>query len=268
MYRIFLTAIISTIAITIFAQSEEVAIPFADATSDKELHVKIFQGDITIKGTNRKDVLVTYEVIDKEKESTPVTEDKQGLKKISGGNLDLEMTSNSNVAKIKSHNWNRSIRLSIEVPTNIQLNIQKNIGGNISIADISGDVNIENNVGNIETENISGIVSASTNAGDIKCHFKEILNAQNMLFTSTTGKIDLSLPPQFAADLKLKTDMGDIYSDLDLQIVKKESEPETKDDAGNFRFLHSDYTYATVNGGGPELTIKSKLGNIYLRTSK
>ena len=268
MYRIFLTALLCTLTMTIFAQSEEVTIPFDDATSDKELHIKIFQGEITIQGTNRQDILVTYEVIEDEKEEALSSTDKEGLKKISGGNLDLEMSSDNNLAEIKSHNWNKNIRFSIEVPTSIRLNIQKNIGGNVLVSDVKGNINIENNVGDIEVKSIVGMVSASTNAGDITCHFKEIPEAQNMLFTTTTGKIDLSLPALFAANLKLKTDMGDIYSDLDLQMVKKELEPKTKDDGDSFKFFHSDYTFATLNGGGPELTIKSKLGSIYLRASK
>ncbi len=265
--RILSIALSSTLAVAIFAQSEEVIIPFDDASLEKELHIKVFQGDITIKGTNRQDVSVTYEIIEDEKEPNPVSTDEQGLKKISGGNLDLEMSSNDNLAQIKSHNWNKNIRLTIDVPTSIQLNIQKNIGGNVMVSDVEGKINIENNVGDIEVKNTVGMVSASTNAGDITCHFKEIPEAQNMLFTTTTGKIDLSLPSQFAANLKLKTDMGDIYSDLDLQMVKKELEPKTKEDGGSFKFFHSDYTFATINGGGPELTIKSKLGSIYLRAS-
>ena len=40
------------------AQEETVTIPFADASGEKKLKIKIFSGDITITGSDRTDIRV------------------------------------------------------------------------------------------------------------------------------------------------------------------------------------------------------------------
>ena len=79
------------------------------------------------------------------------------------------------------------------------------------------------------------------------------------------SEIDVSLPAEYAASLKMKTDWGDIYSDL--EITTQEVKPEfKKDDSGKgFKMFSDSWTYGTINGGGPELTLKTQMGSIYLR---
>ncbi len=249
-------------------QSDVVNIPLDDPAGAKKLKLNIFQGSVEILGKDRGDVLVEYKVVGSEEEDELTSTETEGLRKVSGSNLELEMSSEDNIVHIESQNWNKNIHFSIEVPRDIQISIQKNIGGKVSIADVKGNLNIENNVGDVEVKNAHGIVNASANAGNITCHFTEIPEPKNMLFTSMTGKIDLSFPPQFAANLKLKTDMGDIYSDLDFTMENRVQGPESESKDGKFRYFHSDFTYAILQGGGPEITVRSKMGNIYLRESK
>ncbi len=253
----------------LMAQSDEVLIPLNGDHANHRLKINIFQGEITVKGTERQDVKANYAVITQDSnDSDSFSTDKNGLKKISGGNLDLEMSSSGNTTLIKSHNWNKNIRFEIEVPKNMDINIQKNIGGSVTVVDVQGSVNIENNVGDVVTKNIRGIVNASTNAGALKIHFAEIPEAKNMMFTTTTGSIDISLPPQFDVDLVLKTEMGEIYSDLDLTIENKVPSPSSEQKDGVFKYSHSDHTYAKVGSGGPEISVTSRMGSIYLRENK
>ena len=164
MKNINLFVLLFTLLLTtsLFSQSEQVNIPFQDATAAKQLKIDIPMGEIRIKGTNRKDILVRYETSEEEEEQQDETsvEKNKGLKKIAGSNLNLEMTCSENVATIRASNWYRYLILDIEVPQNIALDIQKNIGDTVWVSNISGNVNIEINVGDIIAEGIKGLVNA------------------------------------------------------------------------------------------------------------
>lgn len=255
--------------LSVFAQSDQVTIPIEDNTAGIILKINLFQGKISVKGSDRADVFVKYAAITSDEDADHnEIEEKNGLKKISGGNLDLEMTGDGNTVTIESSNWNKNIDFIIEVPRKMDLNIQKNIGGNVDIENIEGTVNVENNIGDVSISNVTGTVNASTNAGSVKVAFTEIPDPKNMMFTSTTGDIDVAIPSGFGVNLALKTDMGDIYSDLDLTIENKVQEPSREQDEGFFKYSQSNHTYAKVGAGGPELTLVTKLGNIYLRQQK
>ncbi|MFP4470598.1 MAG: hypothetical protein ACLFPE_07935 [Bacteroidales bacterium] len=73
---------------------------------------------------------------------------------------------------------------------------------------------------------------------------------------SISGLIDLSIPADLNADLKIETVTGEIYSDLDLEV-----EHEGK-------FMHAfpgGDVEARLNGGGLNIRLKTVSGNIYLR---
>jgi len=254
---------------TIYAQQqEEVIIPFKDATGQKKLKMRIFTGNIKITGTDRKDILVKYKNIGHENQCEDNNENSKGLTKISGSNFELEMGSEENFAYIKSQAWHAHLIFEILVPKNIDLNIHKQIGDEIEIDNINGIINVENNVGNITATNISGVVNASTNAGALVISFKKITEDKAMMFNNTAGEIDITLPADHGATLKMKTQMGEIYSDLDIQISQDSQQGSSSQSDDGFRYVNDNWTYANLNGGGPELTLKSKVGNIYLRKMK
>ncbi len=250
----------------VYGQIETVKIPFENPAGVKKLKVDLFQSSIKIKGSDRQDILVKYEIMQHQEDRDAGNSGKAaGLKKISGSNVNLEMTCQNNVASIHAKNWNRYIAVEIEVPRNIELDIHKNMGDTILIEKISGNINIENNIGEIIVKNVSGIVNASNTAGNIYVHFDKIPAAKAMIFNSTTGEVDLTLPSNYKADLKMKTEMGEIYSDLDLVIKKSPLNSDRENKDGQFKYSNNDWTYASLNQGGPVITIKSKIGNIYLR---
>ncbi len=248
-------------------EMKEVVIPFGDTNGQKQLKMRIFTGNIIIKGTDRKDILVKYRNSDSAQK--PVEdESSKGLKKISGSNFELEMGSENNFAYIKSEAVHTHLEFEILVPKKIDLNIHKQIGEEIIIDNISGIINVENNVGNITITNVSGIVNASTNAGSLVIGFNKVTANKAMLFNNTAGEIDITLPSNHQATLKMKTQMGEIYSDLDIVIQPNTPSEESSNSENGFRYLNDNWTHATLNGGGSEIILKSKVGNIYLRKSK
>ncbi len=88
-----------------------------------------------------------------------------------------------------------------------------------------------------------------------------------MAFTSMNGNIDVTLPPSLKANMKMRTDNGEIYSDFDIQI-RPSNVPTTTDNrsrGGPFRVELDKNVLGAVNGGGPDFDLRTLNGNIYIR---
>jgi len=99
-----------------YAQSTgEFPVPLSDPAKRGKLKAHLNYGSITVKGTARKDVLVKYTSVDDK--SASKSSEKDGLKRIGGGTMDLEVSENSNFVKVQSGSWNNKMNLVIEVPS-------------------------------------------------------------------------------------------------------------------------------------------------------
>lgn len=256
------------LAIQLDAQEKEVTVPFTNNSEEKELDIRVFSSDVIIKGTSRSDVLIKYRIEKPEDEDhdDDIPEKAMGLKKIGGNNFQFEISEKNNKVRIISQNWKNLIFLEIEVPKNIAININKQTGQNVQVSDIIGDINIENNVGSVTVNNVTGLVNASSSTGSIVVTFDEIPNPQNMMFNTITGDIDLTFPSTYKADLKMKSEWGDVYSDMEVETRKEEiKDSQSKTEDGKLRIISNSWTLGSLNGGGPEMTLKTQMGSIYLR---
>jgi DUF4097 and DUF4098 domain-containing protein YvlB len=252
----------------LIGQGEQVTIPFSNPAAAKKLKIEVSAGNIKITGTNRTDILVNYSVMKGEEHEDDTKKMKNGMKKISGSNFSFEMSENNNVAFIESANWFKPMDLEIEVPKNIVIEVKSNMGEIVEITSTTGSINVESNMGEIVLKDINGVANVSSNVGSIKVEFSSIPNPTAMLFSTTMGDVDIALPATFNADLKLKTDWGEVYSDMDLKTkpVKPKLEKSKKDE--EFKVSTDSWINATLNGGGSPLTLKTKMGDIYLRKKK
>ncbi|GLR17071.1 hypothetical protein GCM10007940_16860 [Portibacter lacus] len=254
-----------------FGQQKEVTVPFSNANGDKMLDVEVFSADIKIIGSSRTDVLIKYSVEKQEDHDDSEQDDKsKGMKKIGGSNFQFEIGEKNNKVRIFTQNFmNNVLIMEIEVPSGIDINISKQIGQNIYIENIQGAVNVENNIGSVTMKGISGSVNASSSTGDIIVGFETVNAEDAMSFNTITGNIDLTLPKNFKSDLKMRTEWGDIYSDLPIETVTKEaSETKSTSKNGEMRVISNSWTYGTLNGGGSEMTLKTQMGSIYLRAKE
>ena len=246
-------------------QSGDIAIPLTAEGRKGKLYVDIKSGSITILGTNRKDILVKYDALNDEDKSRDKKNDPDGLKKIQGGTLDLEITENNNTVKIESNSWNNGVNLTVEIPGNFDLSVKTYNNGDIVIKNVTGNHEVENYNGSIEALDIAGSMVASTYNGEIKAVFRQINQDTPMAFTTYNGAVDLTLPGNTKGNFKMKSENGEILSGFDLNII--ESSPVKKEDKkyGTYKVYLEDWIKGTINGGGPEFMIKNYNGDIYIR---
>jgi DUF4097 and DUF4098 domain-containing protein YvlB len=92
-----------------------------------------------------------------------------------------------------------------------------------------------------------------------------------MSFSTMNGNIDVTLPENVKANVRMKTDNGEIYSDFDVKLDSGtrmvQNEPgDSHDGKYHVRFDHG--LRGTINGGGPEFQFTSFNGQIYIRKAK
>jgi len=248
----------------------EFVIPLSDPAKKGKLKAHLNYGSITVKGTARKDVLVRYvEKADEEgsgnRHRDKSNSEREGLKRIAGGGLDLNASENANLVKISSGSWNVKTNLEIEVPSGMDLNVSTYNDGDLMITNIVGEVELTNYNGEIAALNISGSVIATTYNGDIKVTFDKVTEGKPMSYATYNGDIDLSFPAATKATFKVKTEQGDIFTGFDMNIVS--SGPVKQQDAktGSFKIKIDEWKKGDINGGGPEITMKNYNGDIYIR---
>jgi hypothetical protein len=270
-FKLITAIALITIGIILIGQSFAIAqdkgdftVPLTTPVKRAKVKVHLNSGSVTVKGTARKDILVTY-AGQNDDERDDDADNKDGLKRISGGTMDLEVTENDNNVIIKSDSWNKKTDLTVEVPTGVDLQVHTYNNGDLVIQNIQGVVELTNYNGEITAENISGSVVATTYNGEIKVTFDKVAENSPMSFSTYNGDIDLTFPSTFKASLKMKTERGDIYSGFDVNLIK--SNPVQKKDtkSGTFKVVIDEWMKGDINGGGPELTVKNYNGDIYVR---
>lgn len=248
------------------AQSDgEFTVPLSDPTKRAKILVDINYGGIVLVGTQRKDVLVRYSTEEGKTANAASGTSKGGMKRISGGTMDLEVSENQNTVRIESSSWSKKMNLYVEVPSGVDVNLSSHNSGDLSASSIQGQVEMGTYNGKIVADKISGSVVASTYNGEVKISFDKVSDGTPMSFSTYNGDIDITMPANFKGTLKMRTEQGEIFSDFDVNLVK--SGPEQKKDtkSGIYKVVIDEWVKGDINGGGPEFAMKNYNGDILIR---
>jgi DUF4097 and DUF4098 domain-containing protein YvlB len=133
---------------------------------------------------------------------------------------------------------------------------------------------IESVNGTVMLTNVGGSVVAHTVNGKLTATITRPAAQKAMAFTSMNGSVDVTLPAAVKANLKLRSDQGDVYTDFDLQLRRGSANPNPNPDvdvrrSGGRRVIDVDNAiYGSVNGGGPDFEMRTFNGNVYVRKAK
>jgi hypothetical protein len=243
---------------------ERITAKFNDPSRPGLLKVDWHNGSIIIKTHNTNDV-----TIDAKSRSVSRREpaDTAGLRRIDGGSRGLIIDSDANnVMTINGPNASFGGELEIEVPARTNLNLQSHNGRTISVDGVEGDIEATNRNGSVEMTNVGGSVVAHSMNGRVVVSFRDIAAGKPMSFSSMNGSVDVTLPTTAKADLKMRTDNGGVWTDFDVQT--KAASTTTNSDQGRYRIEIDKTINGSINGGGSEIELRTRNGNIYLRKAK
>ena len=86
-----------------------------------------------------------------------------------------------------------------------------------------------------------------------------------MSFNTYNGDVDVTFPGSMKGSFKLKTSRGEILSGFDMAITKSEPIKKTNTKSGTYKVSLDDWVRGDVNGGGPEIVMKTYNNDIYIR---
>ena len=247
--------------------ADQVTVPLSDPSRPGLIDVSLVQGSITVRGANRKDVLVIARG-ETDRPSRRSDPDATGMRRIPQ-TAGFRITEDANRLKVASDSPNRSITFEIEAPLRTNLKLHTVNGGEILVENIEGDLEISNVNGGITLNGVSGTVNAGTTNGGVRASLTRVNADQAMAFTSLNGAVDVTLPSTTKANLRLRSDNGDVYSDFDLQLAP--SAPvvqETRGANGRYRINRNRSIVGAINGGGPEFELRTFNSNVYVRRGK
>jgi DUF4097 and DUF4098 domain-containing protein YvlB len=137
--------------------------------------------------------------------------------------------------------------------------------GEVTVENVTGELEVNNVNDKITLTNISGSVVANTVNGDVNVTFKSVDPKASMAFSTLNGDVNVTLPADTKANLKLKSDNGDVFSDFDIDIDKTPSKVDKTNEPGMYKIKKDDWVYGKINGGGPEMMMKNMQGDIYVK---
>ncbi len=259
---------------------DKLKLSFSNPEEPGFIKIEMINGSVNIQSYEGKDVLL--ESVPSDPGSyvpeipEPVIPDiegddeeisKEGLKKIKSSSFEINITEEGNKITIKPGFNNINKSFNIKVPYNCSFKIST-VMGNISVKNVKGELEINTVNGKINLDKITGSAVASTVNGTIKVGFKEVTPDVPMAFSTINSHIDVTLPANTKATLKMKTDRGDIYTnfDIDVEEKKEKSEKEGKEDFTETSWIK--WTTGEINGGGPEFVFKSLNGDIHVRKAQ
>jgi hypothetical protein len=255
------------------AAPERVTVPFSDPSRPKMVKVSLLNGGITVKAYNGKEVIIEAKGGDGERgrgrHRTP--EGAENMRRIDINNPGLQVEESENTVVIGVSSINRTSELSIQVPVDTSLRLRSVNGGNIEVEGVSGDLDIDNTNGNVTVSHVSGSVVAHALNGRLIVSLDRVTPGKAMSFSSLNGNVDVTLPGDVKANVKMKTDNGEIYSDFDVKLDASARQPVVegnKSGGGRYRVRFDKGVYGTINGGGPEMTFTTFNGTIFIRKAK
>lgn len=226
---------------------ERVTVPFSDSSRPKTLSFASVSTGVTIKGYDGKEVLVAAgpQTVDRNRNGRRVYSVASGMT--------IEELDNT-VKIVPSPSAHSPITVQVPFDSNIKARCVN--GGEIVVEGVRGEIDAQHVNGSIRVTNVSGAVVAHTVNGKL---FVELdrLSGKPMSFSTLNGNIDVILPADLKANLKMKTHNGDIYSDFAITL-----------EGGIGRGRSDRSITGVVNGGGPEIQFTSFNGKISIRKKK
>jgi DUF4097 and DUF4098 domain-containing protein YvlB len=143
------------------------------------------------------------------------------------------------------------VRYELTVPRSMSLDVE-NVNGEIRITNVAGKHELDTTNGKIEVSRCAGSLDASTTNGAIHAELTNVTKGEPLRFSTTNGRIEVSLPANLAFDVDAGTTNGAIKSDLPVAATR----------------IGENSLRGTINGGGTPLRIRTTNGGIAIKALK
>ena len=186
------------------------------------LQINMPWADIHIEGVDGDTVTVVSSI------------DQKGAKESRGDGLrrlddevSFELTEHDNTVTLRlagDNPWaSHDAEFKISVPRAMALDIKTEAGGDLTVKNIDGDIDVSNMNGEVKLEGIAGSAVVNTMNGEVHAIYAKA--PQKLVsITSMNGEVELRVPADTKANVRLRTHNGSILTDFDEAVLKTKSE--------------------------------------------
>ncbi|MBN1481890.1 hypothetical protein EH223_06075 [candidate division KSB1 bacterium] len=271
---------------------DSLVVSFSNPSQAGTVKAEMMMGDITVRTHSGKDVIIVtkenpdmprnafvlpemafdaqlFFTNDKKADKEPDPEKIKGLKKIQSSQFGINVEENNNIIEITMPpmfflgQGGNELDLIVPKRTSLQL---KSVQGAINVNNVIGDIEVEATGGDIDLNNVGGTIVAHT-MRNIDATVTHVAPDKPMSFSTYSGDIDVTLPTNMNATLKLKSH-GDIYTDFDTSKRRMAKSVSEDRDSEVYKATVEKLLEIPVNGGGQDIEFTNFSGTIYIRKNK
>jgi hypothetical protein len=240
---------------------ERVVVPARNSTRPRKIDVSMMQGNVVVKTHAGRDVIVeTGKESGRERSRD---RESGGMRRIDLPMRGLSVEEQDNVITVRT-GLNNAGDIVISVPADTSLKA-RSTNGNIEADGLHGEFDVETHNGKIALNGVSGTVVAHSLNGSIRVVMDRVDATKPLSFSTLNGPIDVTLPADFKANLKLNTHRGEIWSDFDVKLGGGMTTQQNNTPDGKFKVTMDRNLTGTINGGGVEVTFYTLNGKITIR---
>jgi DUF4097 and DUF4098 domain-containing protein YvlB len=242
---------------------DRIPVTLSDPSRPARVKVSMVNGGITVKGYDGKEVVVEARVRNREN-----SREDGGPKRLAISTTGLSVEEENNDVNINTESYMRPIDITVSVPVHTSLKLRAVNDGDIVVTGVDGELDVDDVNGSVTLNNVSGSAVAHALNGHLHATFLRVQPQKAMAFSSLNGDIDVTFPADLKANVSIRSDRGDVFSDFDVQLKAATSQPEVEDSrgkGGKYRVKMDKTVHGAINGGGPEIQFRNFQGAIYIR---
>jgi DUF4097 and DUF4098 domain-containing protein YvlB len=243
-----------------------VTFQFADPSRPGVLQGSLMNGCFAVEGYEGRDVVVeSRRGASVQNRHAPKA--AEGLRRIDPSGIGVTVEVDNNTAHIRGTNVEGELTIRVPRATSLKLSCMN--GGDLTVKGVAGDLELNSQNSNVIATGITGSVVAHSLNGKVAVSLDRVTPDKPMSFSSLNGDVDVTLPPDTKATVRTKSDNGETFTDFD--VVVQPTAPAVEDNrakGGRYRVKSDRTLVGNINGGGPDLTLKTLNGSIYLRKKK
>ena len=249
---------------------DRISVNLSDPSRPALVKASLVNGGITVKTYDGKEVVVEARARNQERErgNDGSVSPSRGPHRLAISTTGLSVEEENNDVRISTESYMRTIDLTISVPVHTSLRLRAVNEGDIVVTGVDGELDIDDVNGSVTLNNISGSAVAHALNGRLLVTFSKVNPQKPMAFSSLNGDVDVTFPADLKANVSIRSDRGDVFSDFDVQLQASAPQQTVEDGRGHggkYRVRIDKTVHGTINGGGPELQFTNFNGAIYIR---
>ena len=248
--------ILSILSIPV-AYAQQYSTSFENNSTSNVISIVIEAGEIYVEGYSGNEILISADGFEpppeKAKGLTPLY--ANGRSDNSGIGLSVSREAGKMQVVSVGH---QEIDYHFKIPDQSSIQLQAGPrNDDISIHKMKGEIEVKAHSDDVEILGAGGPVVANSISGNLHIDFDQLNTTKPIAISVVSGDVDMFLPADAKANLKLSSISGEVYTDFDIQL---EGGHKVEQDIGRRKPIQ-----ATINGGGVPIQISTISGNIYLR---